>query len=527
MRFSWLSWTRDNKGFFYSRYPEPPKGKVLDAQLSGHALYYHRVGTPQTDDVLIYDRKDLPTWWIGGYVTRDGRYLVVRLARSSGLTGRVYIADLGDPQRPDLKAAVIPLSEDDDRELLALGNIGQTLYAWSDRDASNRKIVAIDLKAPQSPWKTVVPEGKDAIQRAALIGGRIVIDYLANVQSRLAVFEPSGRWLHDVPLPAPGAVNGLRGRHDAPEIYYTFTSALYPQTVFVYDPVTRKTTALEPPQRVADTSRYESRQYFATSKDGTRVPFTITARKDLPRDGSTPTLLTAYGGFASNMLPAYRPHVIAWLELGGAFVTANIRGGGEYGEAWYQAARAEKRQNGFDDFIAVAEHLTRDKFTSPQKLGIVGRSNGGLLVATVAQQRPDLYAVVVPEVGVLDMLRFDRFTGGRLWTREYGSPADPEQFRHLLRISPVHNATQGSCYPATLVTTADHDDRVVPSHSFKYTAAVQTAQGCNRPVLIRVENNASHGYRPTDRLIAEIADIWAFAAEHTGLTRSAKYEGAK
>jgi prolyl oligopeptidase len=443
----------------------------------------------------------------------------VRVARAAGLKNRLYYADLGNAERPNLRAAIKPLAEDDDTEYRPIGNVGPILYLRTDRDASNRKIVALDLRSPGQSWRTIVPEGRDAIQNADLIGGRIVLDYLSDVQSRLALFDRDGTPLRHIALPEGGSVTALRGREDAPEIYYAFTSALYPLTVYSYDPRTGRSTAFQPPQRVADTSAYESRQYFATSKDGTRVPFTITARKGAAKDGTTPTLLFGYGGFASNVLPFYRPHVIAWLELGGAFVSANIRGGGEYGDAWYQAARAEKRQNGFDDFIAIAEHLVKEKFTTPARLGILGASNGGLLVAAVAQQRSDLYAVALPGVGVLDMLRFDKFTGGRLWLREYGSPADPAQFQQLFRISPVHNVKPGACYPATLVTTADHDDRVVPSHSFKYTAAMQLAQGCDRPVLIRVEPMASHGYRPTDRLIAEIADMWAFAAEQMGMRR--------
>jgi prolyl oligopeptidase len=253
------------------------------------------------------------------------------------------------------------------------------------------------------------------------------------------------------------------------------------------------------------------------SKDGTRVPFFVTARKDVVQDGSNPTILFGYGGFAISLRPAYRPSVMAWLEAGGVWVTSNIRGGGEYGKAWHEAAKAERRQNGFDDFIAVAEHLVKEKYTSPAHLGILGGSNGGLLVSVVSQQRPDLYAVVLPAVGVFDMLRFDRFTGGRAWIIEYGSPREPEQFKSLLRYSPLHNVKPGTCYPAMLLTTADHDDRVVPSHSYKFTAAVQAAQACQRPVLLRVEAKASHGYRPTEREIAEVADRWAFTAEHTGM----------
>jgi prolyl oligopeptidase len=518
MRFSWLSWTKDSRGFFYSRYPEPPKGRVLEAQLAAHALYYHRLGTPQSADRLIYERKDLPTAFIDGWATESGRYLIVNVRKGAGPKNRLYYADLENPQRPRLDAPVKPIVEDEDFQHAAIGNSDTFLYVRTDRDAPKQKVVAVDLRDPRrEAWQTLVPESNDAIRKADLIGGRIVIEYLTDVRSRLALFDQTGRPQGEIELPEAGNVTEIRGREDGSTIFYSFTSALYPATVFAYDPRTRKSTPFDPPPRVADAGRYESKQYFATSKDGTRVPFTVTARKDLPRDGNNPALLLGYGGFSISQMPFYRPHVIAWLELGGIWVSSNIRGGGEYGEAWYKAARAEKRQNGFDDFIAVAEELVREKFTSPARLAILGGSNGGLLVATVSQQRPDLYAVAMPAVAVTDMLRFDKFTGGHAWILEYGSPGDPAQFTQLYKYSPLHNVKPGTCYPATFVTTADHDDRVVPSHSFKYDAAMQAGQGCPRPVLVRVEPKASHGYRPTDRLIAEIADQWTFAAEHAGM----------
>lgn len=521
MRFSWLSWTKDSKGFFYSRYPEPPKGKVLEAELSGHALYYHRLGTPQSADQLIYERKEMPTSFIGAWVSEDGRYLLVRVAKAAGPKNRLYYADLGNSRRPNVRATIKSVADEDGVEYTAVGNVGPLLYVRTDLGAANRKVVAIDLRDPRrTAWKTIVPESKDSMRNIELAGGRIAIEYLADVQSRLALFDRNGRARGVIALPGAGAVLEIRGREDDPRIFYAFTSSLYPSTVFSYDVRTKKSTPFEAPALPAGMGRYENRQFFAISKDGTRVPFTVTARKDLVKNGDNPTLLLGYGGFSISLMPFYRPQALAWLELGGAYVSANIRGGGEYGDAWYQGARAERRQNGFDDFIAVAEHLIKERFTSPARLGILGGSNGGLLVATVSQQRPDLYAVALPSVPVTDMLRFDKFTGGRYWITEYGSPSDPEQFKHLIRYSPLHNIKPGACYPATLVTTADHDDRVVPSHSFKFAATLQAAQGCDRPVLIRVEAKGSHGYRPTDRLIAEIADQWAFAAEQTGMRPS-------
>ena len=517
VRFSWISWTRDSKGFFYSRYPEPPAGQALAAELSGQALYYHRVGTPQDDDVLVYARPDLPKWFIGAWVTEDGRYLVVRMARGAGPVNRLYYADLGNARRPNVRAAVKPLVEEDGKEYWPLGNDGPLLYVRSDDGASNRRIIGIDMREPRrAAWKTLVPEAKDAIRFADFIAGRIVVEYLTDAQSRLALFDAAGRPRGDIALPEAGSIVGLDGRQASGTIYYEFTSPLYRNTVFGYEPRTGKSAAFEAPPAAADLGRYETRRLFAVSRDGTRVPFFVTARRDLARDGANPALLMGYGGFAISLRPAYRAHAIAWLEQGGIWATASIRGGGEYGDAWYKAALAEKRQNGFDDFIAVAEHLVKEKYTSPAKLGIVGGSNGGLLVSAVSQQRPELYGVVLAGVPVTDMLRFDRFTGGRAWITEYGSPHDPGQFKHLLRISPLHNVKPGTCYPAILVTTADHDDRVVPSHSYKFAATVQAAQPC-RPALLRVEAKASHGYRTTARQIAELADQFAFAAEHTGM----------
>ena len=518
VRFSAISWTRDSKGFFYSRYPEPPQGKALQAELVDHALYYHRLGTPQSQDVLVYARADLPRHFITAWTTEDGRYLQVRIAPGAGPFNRLHVADLRDPLRPDVRAPVKPVVDEENAEFRMIGNAGPVLFVRTNEAASNGKIVAIDLRDPRrAAWKTVVAESKEAMRFTDVIGDRVVVEYLSDVQSRLALFDRAGKPRGEIALPEAGAVMDLQGRERTGPIFYAFTSPLYPPTVFAYDVKSGRSTPFEAPRAPADTSRYETRRLFATSKDGTRVPFFVTARKNVVQDGGNPTLLFGYGGFGISLLPTYRASAMAWVENGGVWVSSNIRGGGEYGKAWHEAAKAERRQNGFDDFIAVAEHLVKEKVTSPAHLGIIGGSNGGLLVSVVSQQRPDLYAAVFPAVGVLDMLRFDRFTGGRAWAIEYGSPRDPEQFKTLLRYSPLHNVKAGTCYPAMLLTTADHDDRVVPSHSYKFAAAVQAAQSCARPVLLRVEAKASHGYRPTERDIAETADRWAFAAEHTGM----------
>ena len=517
VRFSDLSWTHDSKGFFYSRYPEPPRNKVLEAALTGHAIYYHRLGTSQADDLLIYQRQDHPAWVMNATVSDDGRYVFVRTYRGADNNNQLHYIDLGHAAAPNVAAGIRPIVETLDAEYLPIGNYQSRLYLRCDKGAPNRRVMAIDLEhRDPGAWTVVVPEQPHAIEHAALIGGRIVIHSLEHVQSRLKLFTLDGHADGDIALPGIGAISGLAGRSDHYEIWFSFSSPLSPASVYRYDLQTGSRMAFEPPDSPIDASAFETHAMFATSKDGTRVPFFLTSRKGLKRDGRNPTMLYGYGGFSISVLPAYRSDVPAWLELGGVFVSVNMRGGAEYGERWHKAGYRDNKQNVFDDFIAVAEHLITDNYTSPDRLGAMGGSNGGLLVGAVIEQRPDLFAVALPAVGVMDMLRYDRFTGGKLWATEYGTSSDPHQFAVLIKYSPLHNVKTGTCYPATLVTTADHDDRVVPSHSFKFTAALQAAQGCARPVLIRVETQGSHAYRPTDRLIAERADQWAFAAAHLG-----------
>jgi prolyl oligopeptidase len=515
VRFSDLSWTRDSKGFFYSRYPQPPKNKVLEAALSGQAIYYHRLGTSQSDDVLIYQRQDHPSWIVNATVSDDGRYVFIRTHRGADNNNQLHYIDLGHASAPDVTAVIRPIVETIDAEYTPIGNYQSRLYLRSDKDAPNRRVIAIDLEhSDPDAWKIVVPEQPHAIEHASLIGGRIVIHTLEHVQSRLKLFTLDGHPDGDIALPGIGAISGLYGRADQYEIWYSFSSPLSPATVYRYDLETGTRMAFEAPESPIDPTNFETHAMFATSKDGTRVPFFLSCKKGLNRDGQNPTMLYGYGGFSISVLPAYRSDVPAWLELGGVFVSVNMRGGAEYGESWHKAGYLQHKQNVFDDFIAVAEHLIDENYTSPDRLGAMGGSNGGLLVAAVMEQRPDLFGVALPAVGVMDMLRYDRFTGGKLWATEYGSSCDPRQLAYLIKYSPLHNVKAGTCYPATLVTTADHDDRVVPSHSFKFTAALQAAQGCDRPVLIRVETQGSHAYRPTDRLIAEKADQWTFAAAH-------------
>jgi len=518
VRFSEISWTHDSNGFFYSRYPEPPRNKVLEAALSGQAVYYHRLGTPQSNDVLIYQRLDHPTWIVNAIVSDDGRYVFLTTYRGSDNNNQLHFVDLRNAAAPKITNTIRPIVETLDAEFTPIGNYHSRVYVRSDKGAPNRCVIAIDLEDPhRASWKVVIPEQPYPIEHARVAGGRIVVHQLVDVQSRLQIFDLAGAAQGELALPAVGSVAEISGRSDLFEVWCQFSSPLSPATVYRYDLDSRKRLAFEPPRAPIDPARFETHALFAPSKDGTRVPFFLTAARGLKRDGANPAIVYGYGGFSVSLLPGYRADVPAWLELGGIFVTVNLRGGAEYGEAWHRAGYLERKQNVFDDFIAVAEHLVREKFTSPDRLGMMGGSNGGLLVGAVMEQRPDLFAVAMPAVGVMDMLRYDRFTGGKLWATEYGTSSDPQQFAHLIKYSPLHNIKAGTCYPATLATTADHDDRVVPSHSYKFIAALQASQGCDRPVLIRVEMQGSHGYRPTDRLIAERADQWAFAAAHLGL----------
>jgi prolyl oligopeptidase len=519
VRFSTTSWTKDGRGFFYSRYPEPPKGKQLAAKLKHQTLYYHKLGTEQTADVKVYERSDHPTWFVFGAMDETGRYLFVLTSKGTD-KNEVYISDLGDPLHPNVHAPIRPVVTGHDANYSPLGVANGKLFMLVDKDAPKRKIVATPMATPDiKAWKTIVPEGTMPIEGASMVAGQIGILSLQDVASVVKLYALDGNLSRDVPMPGLGTASGLMGRFDRPEIFYSFTSPLQPTTSYVYDAKTNMSHPFNPPKLTFDPTRFVTERVFYRSKDGTRVPMFVTHRKDLVKNGQNPTMLYAYGGFSVSVKPGFKPDVIAWVEQGGVYALANIRGGGEYGEEWHKAGQFEKKQNVFDDFIAGAEYLIRDKYTTPARLAINGGSNGGLLVGAVMTQRPELFAAAVPQVGVMDMLRYDRFTGGMAWATEYVASSDPRAFTYLRAYSPLHNIKSGVCYPATLVTTADHDDRVVPSHSFKFTATMQKHQGamgdCDRPILIRVETQGSHGYRPLDRRIAEFADIWAFVAKHT------------
>ncbi len=518
VKFSGAAWTRDGKGFFYARYPEPA-GNALTSALANQRLYYHRLGTPQSKDVLVYERPDQPTWGFAPEVTEDGRYLVVTVWQGSAPVSRVHVLDLGDPAAPRLRGEMLRLLDDADADYSLVGSRGTVLYFRTDADAPRGRIIAVDLRAPaRSAWRTVVPQTEDALTDARIAGGRFVAEYLHDAHSRVRVLTLDGRPVRDLELPTLGTVGSVTGEPGDTDIFYSFTSFLYPPTIFRHELGTGETETVHAPKTGFDPSRYTTEQVFYTSRDGTRVPMFLSYRRDLKRDGGNPTQLYGYGGFSWNLTPGYTVPVLVWLEMGGVYAAPNLRGGAEYGEEWHRAGMLEKKQNVFDDFIAAAEYLVRERYTSPAKLSVSGDSNGGLLVGAVVNQRPELFGAAIPGVGVMDMLRYHRFTIGWGWVPEYGSADDPRQFPWLYAYSPLHNLKPGTRYPATLVTTGDHDDRVVPGHSFKYAAALQAAQGGDAPVLVRVETRAGHGAgKPTSMQIKEAADKLAFLVRTFGM----------
>jgi prolyl oligopeptidase len=512
VKFSGIAWSEDGKGFFYGRYPEPRAGKALEDAVRDKKIYYHALGTAQSADRLIYERPGEPMLFIDADTDETGRYLFISTNKGTSNKNELFVKDLGDPLAPKLDAPVRALYPGHTAAYEALGVVSGTLYLLTDRGAPNKKVVSVPIDRPDAGnWKTIVPETKNVIDSALLVAGRLAVNTLVDVASDVRFYNLDGSAAGRITTPSVGTITGPFGRYSRPEIFYTFTSPLYPVTVFRFDLASGSSAAFEAPKLTFDPTRYTTERVFATSKDGTRVPLFITHSTDLKKDGANPTMLYGYGGFDISEVPRFRPEIPAFLERGGVWATANMRGGGEYGEAWHEAGMFEKKQNVFDDFIAAAEYLVREHFASPQTLGIMGGSNGGLLVGAVMEQRPDLFAVALPAVGVMDMLRYHKFTGGSAWATEYGSAEHEQDFAYLRRYSPLHNVKAGTCYPATLITTADHDDRVVPSHSFKFAATLQAAQGCDKPTLIRIETQGSHGYRPTDKRIAELADEWAFA----------------
>ena len=519
IKFSGASWTKDGAGFFYSRYPEPTDKALTDVNRF-QRLYYHRLGTDQAQDVLVYERPDQPDWGMNGEVTDDGRYAVLTVWLGTDRRNRVYYRDLKDPRHPRITGEVVRLLDDFDASYAFVGNDGPVFYFLTDLDAPRKRVIAIDTRHPErGGWRELIPQGQDVLEGVQIIHDTFVANYMHDASSRLRLFALDGRMLKDLELPTLGSIGSISGERKDDEMFYAFTSFLYPTTIFRYDFKSGATSVFKAPTIDFDPSRYETKQVFYTSKDGTRVPMFITYKKGLTLDGSNPTYLYGYGGFNISLTPSFSVAMLVWLEMGGVYAVPNLRGGGEYGEEWHQGGMHEKKQNVFDDFIAAAEYLIAQRYTSPAKLAIAGGSNGGLLVGAAMTQRPELFGAALPAVGVMDMLRFHKFTIGWAWVTDYGSADSAAQFPYLYKYSPLHNIRAGTRYPATLVTTADHDDRVVPGHSFKFTATLQAAQAGPQPVLIEIETKAGHGAgKPTSKVIEEQADRIAFLVRNLGMT---------
>jgi prolyl oligopeptidase len=519
VKFSSTAWTRDGKGFFYSRYDEPNEAtKLADANFN-HKVYYHLVGTPQSADTLVYQRPDQKAWLLNAQVTDDGRYLLISASNGSARTNAVFIKDLNKPA-----SAVTALLDRFDAGYHFVDNDGALFYFTTDNGAPRKRLVAIDLARPQEKqWKTLVPESAQTLQSVSMLNRQFVAQYLADAHSMVKVFGRDGKALREMALPGLGSVAGFGGKKGDKETFYSYTGFTTPATIYRLDLTSGASSVLRQPKVDFDPAAYETRQQFFTSRDGTKVPMFIVSKKGLKRDGSNPTYLYGYGGFNISLTPAFSAANIAWMEMGGVYVLANLRGGGEYGEAWHDAGTKLQKQNVFDDFIGAAEWLIANKVTSPAKLAVGGGSNGGLLVGAAITQRPELFGAAIPQVGVMDMLRFQKFTIGWAWVSDYGSSDDAEQFKALYKYSPLHNLKAGACLPATMVTTADHDDRVVPAHSFKFAAAAQAAQASGNPVIIRIDTKAGHGAgKPTDKQIEEVADRWGFLTRALNMDVPAK-----
>jgi len=508
IKFSGASWTLDNKGFFYSRFPEPQAGAAFQSLNKNMAMYYHKLGAPQSDDELIYKMPEHPEWGVNGSVTEDGKYLVIFI--SDGTTSRKSRLAYKDLSKPDTKP--VDLVPNHENKFNLLGNDGPIFYFLSDFKAPKYQVVAIDIKNPEpKDWKTIVPEAKETLDSADLVGNQFICSYLQDAKTKVKVFDMKGTALHDVQLPGIGTAAGFGGKKSDLETFYTFLSFTTPPAVYRYDVPTGKSTLLRSPKVKFNPADYEVKQVFYASKDGTKVPMFLSFKKGMKLDGTNPTLLYGYGGFNISLTPAFSISRLQWMEMGGVLAVANLRGGGEYGDDWHRAGTKNRKQNVFDDFIAAAEHLIAEKYTSSKKLAIQGGSNGGLLVGACMTQRPDLFGACLPAVGVMDMLRFQKFTAGRYWTDDYGSSDNSDEFNFLAKYSPYHNLKPGTQYPPTMITTADTDDRVVPGHSFKFAARIQECQAGSAPVLIRIETKAGHGAgKPTSKAIEEVADQWAF-----------------
>ncbi len=523
VKFSTAEWTPDGKGFFYSRYDVPKEGAALTGSNYFQKLYYHRLGTEQASDVLVFENKEKKEWGFGASVSDDGRNLLIFVWQGSGRKNGLLwmpLKDGGFSTSPNV--APTPITLEFDAEYTPVGTSGNTLWVKTDLDAPKGRIVAIDLtKSARANWKTIVAARQETLTGASAVGGHLFAQYLKDAAAEVREHAADGKFIRAVKLPGVGSAGGFGGRFNQHETFFNFTSLTTPGEIYRYDVKTGKATLFKRPKTAFKATEFVTRQAFVTSKDGTKVPIFIAHKKGIKLDGSNPTLLYGYGGFNVSETPTYRVTAAVWMQMGGIYVTTCLRGGGEYGAQWHDAGTKLKKQNVFDDFIASAEWLIANKFTSPSKLAINGGSNGGLLVGAVLNQRPELFGAAVPQVGVMDMLRFHKFTIGWAWVSDYGSSDKADEFKALYAYSPLHNVKSGKPYPPTLVMTADHDDRVVPAHSFKYVAEMQEAAtvttlgraGTTGPILARIETQAGHGAgTPTSKIIDERGDLLAFVA---------------
>lgn len=522
VKISGIAW--QGNGFYYSRYDAPEAGKELSASNEFHKVYYHKIGVPQAQDELVYEDRANPKRFHFASTTDDERFTILTISdRGKGKDGNaLFFRDAAAGQ----KAFMPIVAEIGEFDFGVIDNVGDKLLIQTNHNAPNSKVMLFDPKHPaENNWQTIIPEKAEPLQGAAASGGKLFTVYLKDVASRVYVHRLDGSLENEVTLPGLGAANGFGGERDDKFVFYSFTSFTFPPTIYKYDIATRQSSLFRAPEVDFKAADYETKQVFYPSKDGTKIPMFITHKKGLKLNGDNPTLLYAYGGFNIVMMPSFDPLLIAFFEQGGVYAMANLRGGSEYGEKWHEAGMRLKKQNVFDDFIAAAEYLIAAKYTSSQKLAIRGGSNGGLLVGAVMNQRPELFKVAIPQVGVMDMLRFHKFTIGWNWIAEYGSSENEADFKNLYGYSPLHNLKAGVKYPATLITTADHDDRVVPAHSFKYAATIQEMQAGDNPVLIRIQTKSGHGASSTAKRIEETADIFSFIFYNMGVTP--KYQEPK
>lgn len=505
-KFSGASWSHDGKGFFYSGYDEP-KGDNLKEVNYYQKLFFHQLGTPQSEDRLVYERNDRKEWGFGGEVTEDGRYLLLHVSQGTENKNRVFYQDLAKPQTP-----VVELLSEFDASYSFIGNDGPVFWFLTTSNAPRGRVIAIDTRKPgRAHWKELIPQSKDNLEGVSVVHHSFLATYLKDAYSAVRIHALDGTFRRELKLPGIGSAGGFSGKKADSETFYSYSSFTTPSTVYRLDLATGKSTVFRKPRVDFDPSAYETKQVFVSSKDGTRIPMFITSKKGLKLDGKRPTYLYGYGGFNVSLTPSFSVSNLVWMEMGGVYAVPNLRGGGEYGESWHLAGTKIRKQNVFDDFIASAEWLVKHQVTSPERLAIGGGSNGGLLVGACLTQRPELFGAALPAVGVLDMLRYQKFTIGWAWASDYGTVDQPDEFKALHAYSPVHNVRKGTHYPATMVLTADHDDRVYPAHSFKFAAALQAAQSGPNPVLIRIDTKAGHGAgKPTAKVIEEAGDRWSF-----------------